>query len=293
MSENDNMMLRETSGMLKDTLAKVPAVTLIFWIVKILATTFGETAGDSVSMSWLGETTANAPASFWQSGYLIGTVIFGTALALFIFMQIRARAFNPWLYWATIIASTTAGTTMADFATRSIGIGYPGGSLMLFTFVLLSLFAWHRKMGTISVSSVHEPKAELFYWITITFSQTLGTALGDWVADGPLGYLGSAVIFGTILALIALAYYRTEISRVALFWAAFIMTRPLGAVVGDFLDKPVSHGGLELSRAGASIILGIAITILILVFPQRAAKMDFHAAQSKSVGVIKAIRSNI
>ena len=179
----------------KAALAKVPAVTLLFWAIKILATTFGETAGDAVSMSWLGETTSDAPTSFWQNGYLIGTAIFLSLLAVMVFLQIRAERFNPWLYWTTIIASTTAGTTMADFATRSIGIGYPGGSILLLAFVLLSLVVWHRALGTISVNSVHEPKAELYYWLTITFSQTLGTALGDWIADGPLGYLGSAVIF--------------------------------------------------------------------------------------------------
>ncbi|MBS3928302.1 MAG: hypothetical protein KGZ65_07800 [Sphingomonadales bacterium] len=256
---------------LKAVLTKVPAVTLGFWIIKILATTFGETAGDTVSMSWLGETTSAAPTSFWQGGYLIGTAVFACLLAVLVFVQIRAKHFNPWLYWATIIASTTAGTTMADFATRSLGIGYPGGSVLLLSAVLLSLFVWHRALGTISVSSVHEPKAELYYWLTITFSQTLGTALGDWIADGPLGYLGSAVIFGSLLALIALAYWRTRISHVALFWAAFILTRPLGAVVGDFLDKPMSKGGLELSRVGASLVLGLAIGGLILMVRQRAA----------------------
>ncbi len=262
----------------RTALAKVPAVTLVFWIIKILATTFGETAGDAVSMSWLGETTPDAATSFWQGGYLIGTAIFLTILAVLVFMQIRAKRFNPWLYWTTIIASTTAGTTMADFATRSLGIGYPGGSILLLGLVLLSLFVWHRALGTISVNSVHEPKAELYYWLTITFSQTLGTALGDWIADGPLGYLGSAMIFGGLLALIALAYYRTAFNHVALFWAAFILTRPLGAVVGDFLDKPVAKGGLELSRVGASLVLGIAIAALILLFRQRAASSQTHAA---------------
>ncbi len=262
------------SESIRSTLTKVPAVTLGFWIIKILATTLGETAGDSVSMSWLGETTADAPTTFWAGGYLIGTAIFATALAVLAFFQIRARSFNPWLYWATIIASTTAGTTMADLATRSFGIGYPGGSLLLLATVLLSLFVWHRALGTISVSSVHEPKAEIYYWLTITFSQTLGTALGDWIADGPLGYLGSAVIFGSLLALIALAFYRTAISHVALFWAAFILTRPLGAVVGDFLDKPIAKGGLDLSRAGASLVLGLAILTLILAIRQRAAPIS-------------------
>lgn len=262
----------------KAILTKVPAITLGFWIIKILATTFGETAGDSVSMSWLGETTPDAPTSFWESGYLIGTGIFGVILAVLVFAQIRARRFNPWLYWATIIASTTAGTTLADFATRSLGVGYPGGSLLLAACVLASLFVWRKALGTVSVSSVREPKAELFYWLTITFSQTLGTALGDWVADGPLGYLGSAAIFGALLALIALAYFRTTFDRVALFWAAFILTRPLGAVVGDFLDKPHSHGGLELSRVWATLVLGAAIAALILLFRQQAAPI--HARKS-------------
>lgn len=241
--------------------AKVPAVTLSFWIIKILATTFGETAGDTVSMSL-------------NLGYLVGTAIFATILVALVAWQIKASRFHPMLYWATIIASTTAGTTMADFSTRSLGIGYPGGSVLLLGCVLASLFVWYRAMGTISVQSVHEPRAELYYWLTITFSQTLGTALGDWIADGSLGYAGSALIFGGMLAGLALAYYRTSISRVALFWAAFILTRPLGAVVGDFLDKPVAHGGLELSRVGASAVLGLAILVLILALPQRAERLQ-------------------
>ena len=252
----------------KELLAKLPAVTLGFWIIKILATTFGETMGDTVSMSWLGETTASAGQS-GVNGYVIGTLIFGALLALLVFFQVRASKFHPALYWATIIASTTAGTTLADFATRSLGIGYPGGSLLLFGLVIASLFVWHRKLGKISAASVHQRQAELFYWLTITFSQTLGTALGDWVADGPLGYLGAAEIFGGALAVIAAAYFWTKFDRVLLFWSAFILTRPLGAVVGDFLDKPVSHGGLELSRLAASIVLGIAIVMLITLLPQR------------------------
>ncbi|RIV92373.1 hypothetical protein D2V17_02025 [Aurantiacibacter xanthus] len=254
---------------LQSALTKVPAVTLGFWVIKILATTFGETMGDTVSMSWLGETSAQAGQS-GLNGYVVGTAIFGTLLALLVWLQIRARAFHPWLYWATIIASTTAGTTLADFATRSLGIGYPGGSLLLLGLVLVSLAVWHRALGTISVSSVHEPRAELYYWLTITFSQTLGTALGDWVADGALGYLGAAVIFGSALALLALARRFTAVSRVALFWGAFVLTRPLGAVVGDFLDKPVAHGGLELSRLAASLVLAGAIALLIWLVPQRA-----------------------
>lgn len=250
----------------KSNLAKVPAVTLGFWIIKILATTLGETGGDAVSMSWLGETTDEATG--W--GYLIGTAIFIVPLALLVAAQIRAKAFNPWLYWATIIASTTAGTTLADFATRSLGIGYPGGSLLLLAAVLACLAWWYRSLGSIDVGTVSEPRAEGFYWLTITFSQTLGTALGDWVADDGPGYLGAALVFGTALAIVALLYYRTQISRAVLFWAAFILTRPLGATVGDFLDKPLDKGGLDLSRPIASLVLIAMIVALIRVLPQRA-----------------------
>lgn len=248
--------------------AKVPAVTLAFWIIKILATTLGETGGDTVSMTWLGETTAEAGQS-GVNGYLAGTVIFGLLLLILVWLQIRARAFNPWLYWATIIASTTAGTTLADFADRSLGIGYPGGSLLLLGCVLASLGAWRWTLGTVAVSSVASPKAELFYWITITFSQTLGTALGDWAADGGLGYGGGALVFAAGLALLAILYRATRISHVALFWAAFILTRPLGATVGDFFDKPVAKGGLDVSRPVASLILAVAIVLLIAALPQR------------------------
>jgi len=248
--------------------SKVPAITLGFWIIKILATTLGETGGDSVSMSWLGETTPEAAASA-VNGYLVGTAIFGVALVLLVWLQIRARLFHPFLYWATITASTTAGTTLADFATRSIGIGYPGGSLLLLACVLASLFVWHRSLGSIDVNQVSTPGAESFYWITITFSQTLGTALGDWVADSGPGFSGGALIFGAGLALLACLYFWTKVSRVLLFWAAFILTRPLGATVGDFLDKPFGEGGLELSRPLATAILAAAIIILVLVLPQR------------------------
>lgn len=255
----------------RDALSKVPAVTLGFWIIKILATTFGETAGDAVSMSWLGETTARAGQS-GLNGYLVGSAIFIGFLALLVALQIRARQFHPFLYWTTIIVSTTAGTTMADFATRSLGIGYPGGSLLLVGLVLASLAIWHRALGTISVQSVHEPRAEIFYWVTITISQTLGTSLGDWMADGPLGYLGAAAVFGSALAVLALLYWRSSVSHVALFWAAFILTRPLGATVGDFLDKPVASGGLEFSRPMASAVLIAAIVLLVICVPQRAEK---------------------
>jgi uncharacterized membrane-anchored protein len=242
----------------REMLSKVPAITLGFWIIKILATTLGETAGDTVSMSM-------------NMGYLIGTAIFLTALIVLIWWQLTATRFHPFLYWATIIASTTAGTTMADFATRSLGIGYTGGSALLLGCVLASLIVWHRTLGSISVDTVREPKAELFYWITITFSQTLGTALGDWTADtGNLGYIGAAGIFAGLLVVLALLYYLTRASRVLLFWAAFILTRPLGAAVGDFLDKPLDHGGLAFSRPLASAVLAAAILLLIVVLPQRA-----------------------
>ena len=251
--------MRETA------LSKVPAVTLGFWIIKILATTLGETGGDTVTMSWLGETTDHAV----PNGYLIGTAIFGVLLVALVWAQIRARRFNPWLYWATIVASTTCGTTLADFADRSLGLGYPGGSLLLLACVLVSLFAWQRTLGTIDVNRVSTPRAETFYWVTITFSQTLGTALGDWAADGGLGYSGGALMFGAALAILAILYFTTRISRVALFWAAFILTRPLGATVGDFLDKPIANGGLELSRPIASAVLAVVILALILILPQR------------------------
>ena len=250
----------------RSALAKVPAVTFGFWIIKILATTLGETGGDTVTMTWLGETTAHPV----PNGYLIGTAIFGVLLVVLVWAQIRARSFNPWLYWATIVASTTCGTTLADFADRSLGIGYPGGSLLLLACVLLSLFAWHKTIGTVDVNTVTEPREESFYWITITFSQTLGTALGDWIADAGLGYSGGALVFGAGLALLAILYFTTRISRVFLFWAAFILTRPLGATVGDFLDKPFGKGGLELSRPIASAALAAVIVLLILLLPQRA-----------------------
>ena len=263
---------------LEAVVSKVPAVTLVFWIIKILATTLGETAGDTLSMSWLGETTPEAGLA-GLNGYLVGTAIFGAILIALVWVQIKARRFNPWLYWATIIASTTAGTTLADFATRSLGIGYTGGSLLLLALVLVSLFAWYRTLGTVSVESVASPPAERFYWLTITFSQTLGTALGDWAADdGGLGYLGGALLFGGALAVLAGLYYATKISRVGLFWAAFILTRPLGATVGDFLDKPFAKGGLDFSRPVASAVLAIAIVALIALLPQRAGSHSGKAA---------------
>jgi uncharacterized membrane-anchored protein len=256
-------------------LNKVPAVTLGFWIIKILATTLGETGGDTVTMTWLGETTDNAV----PGGYLIGTAIFGILLLVLVWAQIRTSKFNPWLYWATIVASTTCGTTLADFADRSLGVGYPGGSLLLLACVLGSLFAWYRTLGTVDVNSITGPREETFYWVTITFSQTLGTALGDWAADGRLGYSGGALMFGAGLAVLALLYFATPISRVGLFWAAFILTRPLGATVGDFLDKPIAKGGLEWSRPLASAVLAIVIIGLIIMLPQRPGG---HPGQEKA-----------
>jgi uncharacterized membrane-anchored protein len=252
----------------QEALSKVPAITLGFWVIKILATTLGETGGDTVSMTWLGETTPEAGQSA-LNGYLVGTAMFGLALVVLVWFQIRSRRFNPWLYWMTIVASTTCGTTLADFADRSLGVGYPGGSLLLLACVLLSLFAWYRALGTVDVNTISTPKSEAFYWMTITFSQTLGTALGDWVADAGLGYGGGALVFGAGLALLAILYFTTNVSRVLLFWAAFILTRPLGATVGDFLDKPVASGGLELSRPLASLVLAVLIVLLILLIPQR------------------------
>lgn len=248
--------------------SKVPQVTLLFWIIKIAATTLGETGGDAVSMSWLGETTPGATGM----GYLVGTAIFALVFVLAVGAQIRAQRFHPFLYWFTIIASTTVGTTLADYVTRSLGVGYTGGSSLLLAMVLGSLRLWHRTLGTVSVESVGDPRSEAFYWLTIMCSQTLGTALGDWVADtAGLGYTGGMLIFGGLLAVTAVLYFRTSISRTLLFWAAFILTRPLGAVLGDFLDKPLAKGGMELSRYGASFALLAFISVCVLLFPQPAA----------------------
>ncbi len=250
--------------------SKVPAVTLTFWIAKILATTLGETAGDTVSMTWLGETTAQAGQN-GINGYLVGTALFGLALALLVALQVRARRYQPALYWATIIASTTAGTTLADFADRSLGIGYAGGSLLLLLAVLASLASWKLVEGRVSSTHVVSGRAELFYWLTITFSQTLGTALGDWAADGGgLGYLGGAALFGGAIAIVAALYFTTNLNRTALFWAAFILTRPLGATVGDFLDKPLAEGGLDLSRPIASLCLAIVLVAVVAVGVRRS-----------------------
>jgi uncharacterized membrane-anchored protein len=246
--------------MSKEILSKVPALTLTFWVIKIAATTLGETGGDAVSMSM-------------DLGYLVGTAIFAALFIIAVVIQIKAPRFHPVIYWMTIIATTTVGTTLADFADRSLGIGYAGGSSLLLALLVASLFVWHRTLGTISVDSVKSPKSEMFYWITIMFSQTLGTALGDWTADSAgFGYAGSAVIFGGLIGVVAALHFWTKISKTILFWAAFILTRPLGAVVGDLLDKPYDHGGLALSRYSASIVLFLFIGACIYFIPQKPAE---------------------
>ncbi|MCB2156214.1 hypothetical protein KQI84_15160 [bacterium] len=242
------------------TLTKVPEVTIVFWLIKIAATTLGETGGDALSMSL-------------NLGYLISTIIFGAIFIGAVIGQIKAKSFRPYLYWFTIIATTTVGTTLADFATRSLGIGYFGGTTILTICLLASLFIWHRVMGTISVNTIVSARAEIFYWVTIMFSQTLGTALGDWTADtAGIGFVGGTILFSVLLVIIAGAYFFSSVSRVTLFWLAFVLTRPLGAVVGDLLDKPLSEGGLELSRFGASAVLLNFIVACILIFEQRPAK---------------------
>ena len=244
----------------QEFLSKVPEITLIFWVIKILATTLGETGGDAVSMSM-------------GLGYLVSTAIFSFIFVAVVLAQISQRRFHPTLYWTTIIASTTVGTTLADFADRSLGIGYPGGTAILLTLLLGSLFLWHRTLGSIAVDTVSSPKSEVFYWITIMFSQTLGTALGDWTADSAgLGYSGGVILFCAILGIIVIIYFRTKISRTTLFWSAFVLTRPLGAVVGDFLDKPISNGGMALSRYSASAALVFLILSCIFIFQQKPAE---------------------
>jgi uncharacterized membrane-anchored protein len=248
-----------TSDKTEQVLSKVPQVTLGFWVLKILATTLGETGGDALSMSL-------------NLGYLLSTGIFAGIFAIAVVTQILTKKFHPVIYWVTIIATTTVGTTLADFCNRSLGIGYTGGSALLLGLLLASLYLWKKTLGTVAVETVSTPKAEFFYWITIMCSQTLGTALGDWTSDSAgLGYLGSAAIFGGLLAILALAYWKTTISRTMLFWGGFILTRPLGAVVGDFLDKPHDHGGLALSRFTATAVLLAIMAVIMMAVPQRAA----------------------
>jgi uncharacterized membrane-anchored protein len=240
--------------------SKVPEVTLLFWILKLTATTLGETGGDTLSMQL-------------ELGYLVSTAIFAVVFLLAVWVQIRAKRFHPVLYWLTIVATTTVGTTLADFADRSLGIGYAGGSSLLLVLLLASLFVWYRTLGTVSVDTVSTPQAEMFYWVTIMFSQTLGTALGDWTADtAGFGYWGAALIFGGLLVLLGALYLWTKVSRTFLFWAAFILTRPLGAVLGDFLDKPRDHGGLALTRSIASLVLMGFMAACLVLFRQRPAR---------------------
>lgn len=260
MTQTSAAIARSSADASTIRLSKVPAVTLIFWIIKIAATTLGETGGDAVSMSL-------------HLGYAVSSLIFIAIFAAAVAAQIMVKAFHPFLYWAVIIATTTAGTTMADFADRSLGIGYPGGSAILFVCLMAALAIWYRSTGSISVESITTPRVEMFYWGAILFSQTLGTALGDWMADTTgLGYEGGAVVFGAGLAAIAAAYYFTGVSRTALFWSAFILTRPLGATVGDLLDKPVAHGGMAFSRFTASAVLAAFIIGCIVFLRQRAGR---------------------
>ncbi len=254
------------AGIDRTTFSKVPEVTLGFWIIKIIATTLGETGGDSLSMSL-------------DLGYAVSSLIFIALFVALVAAQISAKAFHAFLYWAVIVATTTAGTTMADFADRSLGIGYPGGAAILFVLLMASLALWYRVEGSISVDTVATPRTEMFYWASILFSQTLGTALGDWMADtNGLGYSRGALVFGAGLAVIAALYFFTKTSRTTLFWSAFILTRPLGATIGDLLDKPVADGGLNVSRFYASAILAVVIIVCILVLPQRAGKHPGAAA---------------
>jgi uncharacterized membrane-anchored protein len=250
----------QTINNFSDNRSKVPEVTLAFWIVKILATTLGETGGDAVTMSM-------------NLGYLVGTAIFTAILVVAVGLQIATNRFHPFLYWTAIVATTTAGTTLADLVDRSLGIGYLGGSTLLAVLLVLSLGLWHRSMGSVSTDTIRSKEAEMFYWATIMFSQTLGTALGDWMADSTgLGYRGGALVFAIGLAIVAALYYRTAISRTGLFWAAFVLTRPLGATVGDFLDKPLDHGGLALSRYTASMALTVLIIRLVALLPRQAGR---------------------
>lgn len=266
------------NDMTKQALTKVPAVTLGFWVIKVLATTLGETGGDTLTM------TVFHADKLENWGYLVGAALFGGVLVALVVVQILAKRFHPALYWATIVASTTFGTALADFADRSLGIGYTGGSLLLLFCVLATLGLWRWSEGTVSVNTVSTPKVEAFYWATITFSQTLGTALGDWLADTRgFGYERGALVFTAGLAVVAALYYWTSVSRVTLFWVAFILTRPLGATVGDMLDKPLDHGGLALSRPLASAVIAAIIVVLVIVLPQRPGRHPSQAEAAREV----------
>lgn len=240
-----------------DETNKVPELTIGFWFIKILATTLGEVGGNAVSQT-LG------------LGYLASTAIFGLLLVVTVAVQIRATRFHSFLYWTVIAATTLAGTTMADFFDRSLGIGYLGGSLSLFALVLASLALWYFSTGSVAIETVATPKVESFYWATIMFSQTLGTALGDWMADStPLGYNGSALLIVAVLVIIATLYFFTAVSRTLLFWAAFVLTRPLGATLANSLDKPAANGGLGVSDVTLTAAFAFAMIIGLLLIPQR------------------------
>lgn len=259
-------MKPHTASLVRHAVSKVPEVTLGFWAIKVAATTLGETGGDWVSMSL-------------NLGYLVGSAIFLVLFIGLVCAQVQARAFHRFLYWATIVATTTLGTTLADFADRSLGVGYPGGAAIVMALLIVSLAIWYRSEGTVSVESIVTGKAEWFYWITILFSQTLGTALGDWVAGEDRGGLGigyeyGAMLFGVGLVVVAALYFWTRVSRTALFWSAFVLTRPLGATLGDFLDKPAAQGGLQISRLYASAILLAVIVVCVVLIPQRSARRD-------------------
>ena len=252
----------------KDAFAKVPEVTLWFWVIKVFATTLGETGGDSVTMSM-------------HLGYLAGSAIFVTLFVAAVAAQIHAKRFHPFLFWTVIVATTTAGTTLADFFDRSLGVGYAGGSSILLVLLVATLVVWHRALGSVAINDIRTRKAEVFYWLTIMFSQTLGTALGDWMADSTgLGYKGAAAVFAAGLAVVAVCYFRTRISRALLFWAAFILTRPLGATLGDLLDKPHADGGMALSRYAASAVIAVVIVLAIALVPQRPERLRPVAARA-------------
>ncbi len=239
-------------------MSKVPAVTLAFWLIKIACTTLGETGGDMMSMSF-------------GFGYADSTAIYFPLFAIAVFLQIRAKTYNPALYWFVIVTTTLTGTTVADFCDRSLHIGYVGGSTLLFAAVLACLGAWRLACGRVSASDIATPRMEAFYWATIFASNTLGTALGDLTSDSSgFGFLGSSGFFALLLAGLVGLHFWTRLSPVLLFWAGFILTRPFGASFGDFLTKPVVAGGLDLSRVTASAALAVAVSVAVLLFSRNA-----------------------